>query len=177
MYFGFVGVNVIVGMLLVWYCGDLIWIVMKIIEIYIDGFCFGNFGFGGWVVLLCYNVYECELSGGEVYIINNWMELMVVIFGFEVLIEFCNIVLFIDFQYVCQGLIQWMLGWICKNWKIVGGDLVKNCELWECLYVVILCYIIDWCWVKGYFGDLDNECVDQFVCDVVMWICVIGLVY
>lgn len=69
---------------------------MKIIEIYIDGFCFGNFGFGGWVVLLCYKGYECELSGGEVYIINNWMELMVVIFGLEMLIELCNIVFYID---------------------------------------------------------------------------------
>lgn len=70
--------------------------IIDIIDIYIDGVCKGNFGFGGWGVLLCYGSQEKELFGGELNMINNCMELMGVIVVFEVLKWLCWVIVYID---------------------------------------------------------------------------------
>lgn len=71
-------------------------VLNKIIYIFIDGLCFGNFGSGGYGVVLIYKGYWKELSYGFVYIINNWMELFVFIEVFNSLIEVCNVEFIID---------------------------------------------------------------------------------
>lgn len=70
--------------------------MFKQVEIFIDGFCLGNSGSGGYGVILCYCGYEKMFSEGYMLIINNCMELMVVIVVFEVLKEYCEVILSID---------------------------------------------------------------------------------
>ncbi|AXI83409.1 ribonuclease HI [Xylella taiwanensis] len=133
---------------------------MKSIDVYTDGSCLGNPGPGGWAVLLRYADKEKELVGGEANTTNNRMELMAAIMALERLSEPCQIQLHTDSQYVRQGITEWMSGWIRRGWKTAAGDAVKNRDLWERLCTATQRHRVEWCWVKGHNGDLDNERVD-----------------
>ena len=135
-------------------------ISMKQISIHTDGSCLGNPGPGGWAALLRYNGRERELSGGEALTTNNRMELMAAIAALESLKEPCAVALYIDSQYVRQGITEWMPNWVRRGWKTAGGDPVKNRDLWERLHAATARHKIDWKWVKGHNGDPDNERVD-----------------
>lgn len=97
---------------------------------------------------------------------NNCMEMQVVIEVLKVLKKLgCIVVLIMDSVYLCDGIIKWIYGWKKCGWKIVDKKLVKNVDFWQELDVLICEYMIEWCWVKGYVGDLGNECVDELVCE------------
>lgn len=138
---------------------------MKKIGIHTDGSCLGNPGPGGWAALMRYNDHERELSGGEAQTTNNRMELMAAIMALESLTQPCDITLFIDSQYVRQGITEWMANWVRRGWKTSGGDPVKNRDLWERLHAAVQQHKIDWRWVKGHSGDPDNERVDVLARD------------
>ncbi|GGD39288.1 ribonuclease HI [Pseudoxanthomonas indica] len=138
---------------------------MKQISIHTDGSCLGNPGPGGWAALLRYQDKERELSGGEAQTTNNRMELMAAIVALETLTEPCQIDLYIDSQYVRQGITEWMPNWVRRNWKTAGGDPVKNRDLWERLHAAVGRHRIVWHWVKGHSGDRDNERVDVLARD------------
>lgn len=104
--------------------------MFKQVEIFIDGSCLGNLGFGGYGVILRYRGREKIFSVGYIRIINNRMELMVVIVALEALKEYCEVILSIDSQYVRQGIIQWIYNWKKRGWKIVDKKLVKNVDFW-----------------------------------------------
>lgn len=133
----------------------------KHVQIHTDGACLGNPGPGGWGVLLHWRGVERELSGGEAATTNNRMELMAAIAALEALREPCDVVLHTDSQYVRQGILEWMAGWIRRGWKTAGGDPVKNRDLWERLHAAAARHQVDWRWVKGHSGDPGNERVDQ----------------
>ena len=138
---------------------------MKQISIHTDGSCLGNPGPGGWAALLRYQEKERELSGGEAQTTNNRMELMAAIVALETLTEPCQIDLYIDSQYVRQGITEWMPNRVRRNWKTAGGDPVKNRDLWERLHAAVGRHRIVWHWVKGHSGDRDNERVDVLARD------------
>ena len=104
---------------------------------------------------------ERELSGGEADTTNNRMELMAAIAALESLREPCEVILHTDSQYVRQGILEWMAGWIRRGWKTAGGAPVKNRDLWERLHQAAARHQVDWRWVKGHSGDPGNERVDQ----------------
>ncbi|GAA4862488.1 ribonuclease HI [Luteimonas vadosa] len=132
----------------------------KRVEIHTDGACLGNPGPGGWAALLRYGERERELVGGESLTTNNRMELMAAIVALETLTEACSVVLHTDSQYVRQGITEWMPNWVRRNWRTAGGSPVKNRDLWERLHAATARHGIDWRWVKGHSGDVDNERVD-----------------
>ncbi|KAF1709215.1 ribonuclease HI [Pseudoxanthomonas kalamensis DSM 18571] len=134
---------------------------MKQISIHTDGSCLGNPGPGGWAALLRYGKHERELAGGEAHTTNNRMELMAAIMALESLKHPCTVSLYIDSQYVRQGITEWMPNWLRRNWKTAGGDPVKNRDLWERLHAATGPHAIEWHWVKGHNGDPDNERVDE----------------
>ena len=133
----------------------------KQVDIHTDGACLGNPGPGGWGVLLHWCGVERELSGGEADTTNNRMELMAAIAALESLREPCEVILHTDSQYVRQGILEWMSGWIRRGWKTAGGAPVKNRDLWERLHQAAARHQVDWRWVKGHAGDPGNERVDQ----------------
>ncbi len=133
---------------------------MKHVSIHTDGSCLGNPGPGGWAALLRYQQKERELSGGEPDTTNNRMELMAAIVALETLTEPCVVALYIDSQYVRQGITEWMPNWIRRQWRTASGDPVKNRDLWERLHLAASRHKIEWHWVKGHNGDPDNERVD-----------------
>lgn len=130
------------------------------IEIHTDGACSGNPGPGGWGALLLYGNNEKELSGGEALTTNNRMELMAAIQALESLTKPCHIALFTDSQYVQKGITEWLPGWLRKGWKNAKGEPVKNQDLWLRLQTAVARHRIDWRWVKGHSGHVQNERVD-----------------
>lgn len=137
----------------------------KRVEIHTDGACLGNPGPGGWAALLRWRGIERELVGGDAQTTNNRMELMAAIAALETLREPCDVVLTTDSQYVRQGILEWMAGWIRRGWKTAGGAPVKNRDLWERLHAAASRHVVDWRWVKGHSGDPDNERVDALARD------------
>lgn len=132
----------------------------KQIEVHTDGACSGNPGPGGWGALLMYGKHVREISGGEPDTTNNRMELMAAISALEALTEPCNVKLHTDSKYVLQGFSEWLPGWIKRGWKTAGGAPVKNRDLWERLAIAAERHHIDWVWVKGHAGHVENERAD-----------------
>jgi len=129
---------------------------MKTIEIFTDGACSGNPGPGGWAALLRFGEYEKMLSGGAAHTTNNRMELQGAIEGLSALKEACSVVLYTDSQYVQKGMKEWMPGWQRKQFKDV-----KNVDLWQLLLAASAPHQVDWQWVRGHNGHIENERVDE----------------
>jgi ribonuclease HI len=136
---------------------------MKEVVIYTDGACKGNPGPGGWGAYLTFGAHQKELFGGERLTTNNQMELMAVIKALESLKETCRVQLFLDSQYVRQGITEWIHGWKLKGWKTASKQPVKNADLWRQLDALVheQGHEISWHWVKGHSGDPGNERADD----------------
>jgi ribonuclease HI len=131
------------------------------VEIHTDGACLGNPGPGGWAALLRRSGVERELSGGEADTTNNRMELMAAIAALEALKAPCQVRLHTDSQYVQKGITEWISGWQRRNWRTAGGDAVKNKDLWQRLLLARAAHVVEWIWVRGHSGHVDNERVDR----------------
>ena len=104
---------------------------------------------------------EKELWGGEPDTTNNRMELTAAIRGLEALNRTSSVVLTTDSQYVRKGITEWIKGWKAKGWKTANRQPVKNRDLWERLDELCETHTIDWRWVKGHSGHIENERVDD----------------
>lgn len=134
---------------------------MKQVEIHTDGACLGNPGPGGWGALLRHGRSEREISGGEAGTTNNRMELLAAIMALEALTQACAVQLHTDSQYVQKGISEWLPNWLRRGWKTAGGAPVKNQDLWQRLQAAAARHQVEWRWVKGHAGHVDNERVDQ----------------
>ena len=133
----------------------------QIVKIYTDGACSGNPGPGGWGAILRYGDTEKELSGGDGETTNNRMELLAAINSLEALKRPCKVELYTDSVYVKDGITKWVHGWQKNGWKNSQKKPVKNVELWQKLVDVAGRHEIDWHWVKGHSGHLENERADE----------------
>ncbi len=135
---------------------------MNKIEIFTDGACKGNPGPGGWGALLRSGNHEKELFGGEPLTTNNRMELTAVIEGLAALKRPCHVDLYLDSQYVRQGITEWIHGWKAKGWRTASKQPVKNVDLWQRLDALVSGgqHQIHWHWVKGHAGHEGNERAD-----------------
>jgi ribonuclease HI len=134
---------------------------MEIVELFTDGACRGNPGKGGWGVLMRYGSAEKKIYGGEALTTNNRMELMAVIKGLEALTQPCKVKITTDSKYVLTGSTEWMVNWKKRNWRTANKKPVLNVELWKCLDELLQNHEIEWEWVKGHSGHLENEIADQ----------------
>ena len=127
---------------------------------YTDGACKGNPGPGGWGVVLRFGGTEKELYGGELLTTNNRMELSAVINGLLALKRACKIELYTDSNYVKDGLNEWLPNWKRRNWKTADRKDVKNVDLWQQLDALVQQHEINWHWVRGHSGHVENERAD-----------------
>ncbi len=110
------------------------------IRIIADGSCLGNPGKGGWAALLQFLSQgkikvEKELYGCSKSTTNNQMELKAVIEALKALKASAKkypIEIFVDSQYVQNGLTDWRDSWEYRNFRGV-----KNIELWKELYNLV----------------------------------------
>lgn len=134
---------------------------LKMVHIHTDGACLGNPGPGGWAALLVHGDTERELAGGEAQTTNNRMELLAAIMALEALKAPCQVVLSTDSQYVQKGIGEWLPNWIRRGWKTAAGEPVKNQDLWQRLQAAAAPHRVQWKWVKGHAGHVENERVDK----------------
>ena len=135
----------------------------KTVHIFTDGACKGNPGVGGWGVLLRYGEHTKELCGGVEQTTNNQMELTAVIKGLEALKKNFSgsVIVYTDSQYVQKGISEWIFNWKKNGWKTAAKKPVANAELWQQLDTLSAQFNIQWQWVKGHNGNMNNETADQ----------------
>lgn len=133
---------------------------MDEVEIFTDGACSGNPGPGGWGAILRAKGQEKELYGGEPDTTNNRMELTAVIRALEALKRPVRARVHTDSQYVQKGISEWIHGWKRRGWKTAGKQPVKNEDLWRELERLAAQHDIEWRWVKGHAGHVENERAD-----------------
>jgi ribonuclease HI len=133
---------------------------MNEITIYTDGACKGNPGPGGWGAWLKWGEHERELWGGEAQTTNNRMELTAVIEALAALKGRSRVRLFLDSEYVRNGITNWIHNWKRRGWKTADNKAVKNVDLWQRLDTLAQAHEIEWRWVRGHAGDPGNERAD-----------------
>jgi ribonuclease HI len=131
------------------------------VDIYTDGACSGNPGPGGWGALLRISGKEKEMSGYAPATTNNRMELMAVIEALKALKRPVAVRVHTDSQYVQKGISEWIHGWKKRGWKTAGRQPVKNVDLWQALDAATVGHTIEWLWVRGHNGHIENERVDE----------------
>jgi len=131
-----------------------------IVEIFADGACSGNPGAGGYGIILRSGDREKELSGCEPMTTNNRMELTAVIKALEALKKKCDVRVVTDSNYVVQGMTSWITQWRKNNWKNSQKQQVMNKDLWLKLSDLSALHAIEWKWVRGHDGHVENERCD-----------------
>ena len=135
------------------------------VEVFTDGACLGHPGPGGYAALLRSVGHEKEIAGGEALTTNNRMELMAAIAALELLKRPCRVTLWTDSTYVRDGITKWVKGWKARGWKTASREPVKNVDLWQRLDSAAAAHKVDWRWVRGHDGHVENERVDKLARD------------
>ena len=134
----------------------------KHVTIYTDGACIGNPGPGGYGVVLIYGEHRRELSGGYRRTTNNRMELMGPIKSLEALNQSCRVTLHSDSQYVVEGIEKgWAKRWRGNSWMRNKREQAVNPDLWGRLLDLCETHEVEFRWVRGHAGDVENERCDQ----------------
>ena len=134
------------------------------VVVFSDGACKGNPGPGGWGALLRFEAggrsHEKELFGGEVLTTNNRMELTAVVRALDALTKPCRVIVHTDSKYVMDGITKWIIGWKKRGWVNAAKQPVKNQDLWQELDTAVARHEVQWRWVKGHSGHVENERAD-----------------
>jgi ribonuclease HI len=138
---------------------------LKKIEIFTDGACKGNPGPGGWGAILRMGTHEKEMSGSEAQTTNNRMEMTAVVRALNALTEPCDAVVCTDSRYVIDGMTKWVHGWQKKGWINASKQPVRNADLWHDLIEAAHRHKIQWKWVRGHDGHVENERADKLASD------------
>ncbi len=130
---------------------------VKEVIIFTDGACDPNPGAGGYGIVLLYGKHRKELSDGFRLTTNNRMELLAAIVALETLKKPCKVKLYSDSQYLVDSVTFGRINrWKSKNWR-----KIKNPDLWERLLEQCARHQIEFLWVKGHSGNIENERCDE----------------
>jgi ribonuclease HI len=133
-----------------------------LVEIYTDGGCEPNPGPGGYGVVLLHPKKRTEASDGFRLTTNDRMEIFAAIKGLEMLKQPCKVTLFSDSQYLVDAIMKgWAVAWKKKDWWLNNKERAKNIDLWQKLLPLCETHQVEFRWVKGHAGNLENERCDQ----------------
>lgn len=140
------------------------------IEIYPDGSCIGNPGYGGWGAVIlrkdaCGEIVKTlECSGHATVITTNIrMELTAAAAALEGLgrVTAEPITVLCDANLIPNAMNGWLAKWKGKGWKKSDGKAVENPDLWERLEAAAEGRVVTWEWVRGHDGNAHNELADD----------------
>jgi len=134
---------------------------MDFFKIFTDGACSGNPGPGGYGAIIKYGNEIKEISGCDPYTTNNRMELQAVIESLRLLEKPAKVKITTDSNYVVKGMSEWLSSWIKHNWLNSQKKPVLNRDLWEILLSLSEPHDIQWVWIKGHNGHVENERCDR----------------
>jgi ribonuclease HI len=134
---------------------------LRKVTIYTDGGCIGNPGPGGYGTVLLCDGHRKELSEGFRLTTNNRMEMMAAIIGLESLKERCAVTLYSDSKYLVDAVMQgWAERWKKNGWYRNKKEKALNPDLWERLLSACAQHKVEFIWVKGHAGNVENERCD-----------------
>jgi len=133
---------------------------MNEVDIFTDGACRNNPGPGGWGAILKTQSATKELYGGELQTTNNQMELLAAIKALQSLKRPCRVNLYTDSNYVKQGITEWIIKWKKNGFRNAKNKPVLNSDLWKQLDQLASIHQVNWFWIKGHSGHLENERAD-----------------
>lgn len=139
--------------------------------IYCDGGCRNNQSkenTGGWgAVLIAQSPSGEELLRKEIYgsqanTTNNIMELTGAIKALKNVNKDFPIEVYVDSNYVYQGITQWIDGWKARGWKKSNKKPVENIEYWKALDEQVQRFTkINFFKTQAHVGIELNELADQ----------------
>ena len=136
------------------------------VTIHTDGSCLGNPGPGGYGAILDYNGRRMELAGGFARTTNNRMELLAAIVGLEALNRPCRVALYSDSRYLVDAMEKgWAVRWRKNGWMRNRNQAAVNPDLWERLLDLCQKHAVEFRWVRGHSGDMNNERCDRLAND------------
>jgi ribonuclease HI len=90
------------------------------------------------------------------------MEILAAIAGLEALREQCKVMLYSDSQYIVNGMQEgWAKRWQANNWKRGKSGKALNPDLWQRLLDLCDKHQVEFRWLKGHVGTLENERCDK----------------
>jgi ribonuclease HI len=120
----------------------------------------GNPGPGGYAAVLLCDGRRKELSGGYRRTTNNRMEIMAAIAGLEALKQKCSVKIHTDSLYLQKSIsLGWARKWRAKEWK-KGDGKRPSWDLWGRLLDLCARHDVEFAWVRGHAGDVENERCD-----------------
>ncbi|OJH33623.1 ribonuclease HI [Cystobacter ferrugineus] len=135
------------------------------VEIYTDGACSPNPGWGGWAAILVspqHNRHTKEITGAEQNTTNNRMELTAAIKGLQALKVPSRVRLTTDSTYVSKAFQEgWLENWKAKGWRTAARSPVQNADLWRELDQLSAIHEIEWQWVRGHANHPENARADE----------------
>lgn len=139
---------------------------LKHIDAYTDGACIGNPGPGGYGVVLRYGQHRRELSAGYRLTTNNRMELLAAISALRALKERCDVSLYSDSEYLVKMMRGgWPRKWQANGWRRSTKEKASNPDLWGALLQLCDEHDVEFLWVKGHAGHVENERCDRLAMD------------
>lgn len=128
------------------------------VDIFTDGSARGNPGPGGYGIVMISGKHRKELAQGYKHTTNNRMELLAVIIALEQLkLSNIDVTIHTDSKYVCEAVEKkWVFGWQAKGFKDK-----KNPDLWRKFLELNKLHNINFKWIKGHAGHIENERCDQ----------------
>lgn len=135
---------------------------LPVVAIYTDGGCEPNPGAGGFGTVLIHPRRRKEVSGGFRMTTNNRMEIFAAIAGLELLKQPCKVTIYSDSKYVVDAMMAgWVATWKRKGWWRNKTERPENVDLWQRLDALRQTHQVEFRWVKGHAGNLENERCDQ----------------
>lgn len=61
-----------------------------------------------------------------------------------------------DSQYLVKGMREWVYGWMARGWRRKEGA-IENLDLWKSAVEAARSHQVDWAWVRGHRGHIQNE--------------------
>lgn len=127
------------------------------VKIYTDGSAKGNPGNGGYGIVMKWDGKVKEMSQGYRMTTNNRMELLAVIVALESLkSNKFKIKVYSDSKYVIDSITK---GWVF-NWQRINFREKKNADLWKRFLLIYHKFDVDYNWIKGHAGHVENERCD-----------------
>lgn len=136
------------------------------IQIYCDGACSGNPGYGGWAFVVIDN--DEIIDFGTEYnptTTNNRMELVSLREALNWIItnKAENVIIYSDSTYVVNTFNDWMYRWQARGWVRGQDKEVKNLDIIQQLYDISIAKVLFSCSVEkvsGHIGIYGNEVAD-----------------
>ena len=142
---------------------------LPLVAVYADESCLGNGregnnpgGAGGVVEFLvppAGTLRRWDFWISEPATTNNRMALRSVIETFTALSRKgnrCAVLFTSDSKYIITGMQDWVHGWSARGWRRKVGP-IENLELWHQAVDAAGPHAVQWNWVRGHAGHLQNE--------------------